>query len=396
MKQLIAGAYHTSLQVEEGRAVRFRLVFRPQQEQISLRFDPPLPYDVHSFLKIAPTIGLQHRYLVVEPDPEKQDALQIVGISNPEISAAYNSSESPWYRNRGKREARLDSLRISAYAPGHLRVLTTLGHAFDLHEGSIRIPVPIRFFGPLLLWHQRAALTHIPLRPAAEERVVDVDGVRLSPSERDQLAEFSLSSSELWIGILDRVVRARHGGSFIIVPPPPNPALCNMNYKLNSRTIIDAVSERAALEPHLSHDFGPHFSHNVDRFALAERAVVADRKLIEVEDLVASLSAVDGAVIVASDLTILGFGARLIQSKDKPEAARQHEIDFQQHPKWNGLPIDRRPLNSFGTRHTAAVRFCEDVPQAVAYVVSQDGALRVFWNREGVVRGVEPFLDTDR
>ena len=36
-------------------------------------------------------------------------------------------------------------------------------------------------------------------------------------------------------------------------------------------------------------------------------------------------------------------------------------------------------------RHQSADRFCQQVPGAIAFVVSQDGNLRLFGHREGVV-----------
>jgi hypothetical protein len=269
---------------------------------------------------------------------------------------------------------------------------TTMGHTFDLHEGSVRIPVPIRLFLPLHLWQQKAALAHLPPQSAPGERVVSFADTPVSPSEQERLGTFSSFSTALWIGIFDRVVKAKHGGSFIFVPPTDHSELLDIKYKLNSNLIVDAILERCSLEPDLSHDFG----HDVNRYALAERGIVADRKLLEVEDLVASLASVDGAVIVAPDLKIVGFGVRLNQSTSRKNDERQRVIKFVQHPRWKGLPHDDRVLSEFGTRHTSAVRFCEDVPEAVAFVVSQDGALRVFWTRDGGIRGAEPDLNINR
>ena len=39
-----------------------------------------------------------------------------------------------------------------------------------------------------------------------------------------------------------------------------------------------------------------------------------------------------------------------------------------------------KPLTRFGMRHRSAYRFCHWVPGAMAFVISQDGDLRVFGN----------------
>ncbi len=386
MTRLIAYAYHASLQVEEGRAVRFRLVFSPPQEQITLRFGKSLDYDVSSLVKIAPTIELHNLYLVVQPAPEDQDALQIVGISNPEFSPQQGSDESPWFRDEMYQFTKLHALRVSAHGPGHIRMQTTQHYLFDFYAGSIRFPVSplsIKRFGEM---HSAAARMSLTQQSAPADRVADFGGIKVTDGEQFQLQKFANLSLALWMKILDRVVRAKHGGSFVVVPTTFDPGLIAHKYELNSRAIIDAISERSSLQPDLFHES----ARKVKGISLAENAVKANRKLSEVEYLVASLASVDGAVIVGADLTILGFGATL---KPGPDKDRQHEIVFAQHTGWKGLPEDRRALSLFGTRHTSAVHFCEDVPEAIAFVISQDGALRIFWNDGGDVRGAEASLD---
>ena len=44
---------------------------------------------------------------------------------------------------------------------------------------------------------------------------------------------------------------------------------------------------------------------------------------------------------------------------------------------------DGRPLASFGMRHRSAYRFCQQVEGAMAFVVSQDGDVRLFSNVGG-------------
>lgn len=127
----------------------------------------------------------------------------------------------------------------------------------------------------------------------------------------------------------------------------------------------------------------------VNTFDSATRAVVLERRLAEVEDLIVSMSLVDGAVVVNQDMSIRGFGAKLIAATDRDNESRQRELNFIQHPQWNDLPEDRRALSEFGTRHKSAVHFCEDAPGTVAVVLSQDGAMRGFWNLDGEVRAAE-------
>ncbi len=61
-------------------------------------------------------------------------------------------------------------------------------------------------------------------------------------------------------------------------------------------------------------------------------------------------------------------------------------MKYGSHP--HGTP-DEKPLTGFGMRHRAAYRFCEKIKGAIAFVVSQDGGLRVFCNPDGKVVAYE-------
>ena len=285
--------------------------------------------------KTTPTIGLEKSYLVVEPNPDRENDLQIVGISNPEISPASNFSESPWFRTGGSRPPRLGCVRLSVYSPGRLRLETTHGRSFDLHEGSVRVPVPIRLFEAFQVWHRRAAIKHVAAQSSIAERVVKFFEWSVTPSEFEQLRSFLINSIEVWIGIFDRVVKARHGGTFVFVPPTYKSEQINIKYSLDSTLFSSLLSERCSLDETLRGGSAP----DSERFDAAEQTIIADRKLLELEVFLASLASVDGAVIVADDLRILGFGARLHQSR---AVSQIKEIEFKQHPGWSGLPEDRR------------------------------------------------------
>ena len=105
----------------------------------------------------------------------------------------------------------------------------------------------------------------------------------------------------------------------------------------------------------------------------------SERDLARMSDLVASFAAVDGAVVLQRDLTLLGFGAEILETKLPKE---NELIEYGKHP--HGKPDDK-PLISFGMRHRSAYRFCQEAEGAIAFVVSQDGGLHVFCNTDGKV-----------
>jgi hypothetical protein len=93
-----------------------------------------------------------------------------------------------------------------------------------------------------------------------------------------------------------------------------------------------------------------------------------DRALADSVRFVAALSRVDGAVIISDRLRVVGFGAEVIAQS--PSLTRVAVADE------NGRRRAEIAIESFGTRHRSAFRFCSSFEQGVAFVVSQDGAVR--------------------
>ena len=103
----------------------------------------------------------------------------------------------------------------------------------------------------------------------------------------------------------------------------------------------------------------------------------------------ASLLAVDGALVVTRDLTLLGFGAKIAFDKDTevpictfPPTAGRHEV------------VMRRLEDLGGMRHQSAARFAFANKDAFAIVVSQDRHVSLmYWESEldavSVVRNAE-------
>ena len=94
-----------------------------------------------------------------------------------------------------------------------------------------------------------------------------------------------------------------------------------------------------------------------------------DEALADCFRLIGSLSSVDGAVVMTDHLRVLGFGAEVIALSPTL--------------KYVNLASDARArstravsIESYGTRHRSAFRFCSSYEYSVAFIVSQDGGVR--------------------
>jgi hypothetical protein len=103
-----------------------------------------------------------------------------------------------------------------------------------------------------------------------------------------------------------------------------------------------------------------------------------EQSVFEMSRLIASLAAIDGAVVMDKRFAILGFGGEV--ASDLPAPLRI----------WRALDLegDQRELSALedvGTRHRAAYRFVRRHPRGVAVVISSDGGVSFVANRDDEV-----------
>lgn len=91
-------------------------------------------------------------------------------------------------------------------------------------------------------------------------------------------------------------------------------------------------------------------------------------------DLLAGLTAVDGATIVSRDCELLAFGAKIRRRDGSPSV----EEVLVTEPVQGAQDQVRHPGELGGTRHLAAAQFVHDQRDAVALVASQDGRFTTF------------------
>lgn len=100
--------------------------------------------------------------------------------------------------------------------------------------------------------------------------------------------------------------------------------------------------------------------------------------LAEAVDLVAGLTAVDGATIITDQYELIAFGAKIAR---RDGHARVEEV-LVTEPIEGMVPAVVHPTQLGGTRHLSAVQFVQDQRNTLALVASQDGRFTVFsWSR---------------
>jgi hypothetical protein len=131
---------------------------------------------------------------------------------------------------------------------------------------------------------------------------------------------------------------------------------------------------------------GPGAAAAADLPHLQDLTLIAEEDLSTAAELTARLSAVDGALLMSSDLRVLGFGAEIIGDASRTVTAYEVSGHSQRGGVWPLVDSE-----SFGMRHRSALRCVSLSDSTAAFVVSQDGSVSFFWQQGGrvlVKRGV--------
>ena len=98
------------------------------------------------------------------------------------------------------------------------------------------------------------------------------------------------------------------------------------------------------------------------------------QSLREVVDVIAGLTAVDGAAVMTDNYELLAFGAKIARRRGSPQV----ELVTVTEPVIGGEARIVTPAQLGGTRHLSAAQFVHDQRDAIALVASQDRRFTVF------------------
>ena len=190
------------------------------------------------------------------------------------------------------------------------------------------------------------------------------------------------------LGVVNSIRDIGHGGTLLLLGPelpaeiavrfkyaasPPSAVLSEKYITfINARNRLADVAigleslpqtKRAESSAFLKHEY---------------KTVFAEQQLADMIETIAALAAVDGALVIRSDLQLMGFGAEILL--DSLPKATVYEVsgDVLRNKAWPKLDDQ-----SFGMRHRSAIRFVASHDNAAAFVVSQDGAISFCWRQDG-------------
>lgn len=223
-----------------------------------------------------------------------------------------------------------------------------------------------------------------------EDRVERVVGNRLEAGGWSTDQEMGLGIGADLLAALQRILslilRYQHGGAVRITPTRSNRSL-NIKYPMKYERLADALIRHAItsiLRGEIDDKIDEHFEVGaimVSKDTYLDGVILeGDRNDIRDEidgcvHTIASLSRVDGLVLMDGALRVRGFGVEIRSKKEPANVVLGSRVE--------GGKIEFRsvPLGHYGTRHRSMVRYCYQNPGAVGFVVSQDGTIRAITRR---------------
>ncbi len=365
--RLVQLAYQTSLAEEEGRFPEFKLVnarFDPSDSSLVATLDVPLD-DLDSLRRLAPAVFGTHAGLLVTEEDE--DDLRCRGILVTGEMGRDIKIGRPEIVPIGKPP----SLIVRVLGPAHLR-LTEGWYTLVLERGRIRQIVDYGLVEQVSeLWKTFAARV---LDRIAEKRG---DPARQDFGGADTLADFT---HKAWSRVLASAMERRHGGTFVILPGSGGPEdfdiRCtnapSIEFGATVHDFWDTCIEHFLAKDSAAREQADH-DWNWRRSAVFAKA-----------DIVSGLSSVDGCVVLDRNLRVSGFGGEILVD---PTRAAQEPRQLRNLKTGDLMP--ETELDSLGTRHRSAYRLVKAHPGVLAFVVSQDGDLRIFCSTQDDVFGFD-------
>jgi hypothetical protein len=353
LERLLLLAYQASFDTNEGRYTRARL-FVPdvdtQAHPVSIDhlFTPAKRLSgPKAICQLAPALVAEDAALVVQETGGELACVGIGLLDSADANRPLLGMPRGWTRAAG-------GLQVQVLAPGALRV--SEGRA----EYALR--------GNRILVHSWVA-SAAQVDRWIEELTRDLTGWCSAQATDWASRPVTVPGADLralWSHVLREAVRLRHGGAFVVVPCPRQ-APIELKHPIQPRALGDELAQLwLALARAHRHLGSPLAAEALEQTRLRRH------RLWSAAASVGHLSTLDGCVVLDRRMTVYGFGGTI--ETGAAQAAPHTYVDARAH-----APLEAGPLLArFGHRHRSAFLLCQAVPNAIAFVISQDGDLSVF------------------
>ncbi|MFI5219704.1 MAG: putative sensor domain DACNV-containing protein [Bacteroidia bacterium] len=379
--ELLETVYHASFLTEESRKIGVRVLYA-QYETIKKDFDEPhaegkktlIKFDRYrlfsksEILRLAPATDLEKMLIGVMSDEE----------GNLKIWGLIDIGSNWWKYIHGQANSGLippNYLTVSSTTPGNLTISRSGHIILNLSGGKINRPLSDVFEnGPIYEFFNESHNTFYN-EVCAELKVKKFD------KYDDHIP--ILNYIKFITKLIFNIRNLHHGGTLIIIPDKITSKDVRLTDRINIKYISDFNEPWETLKKYivswrnyynsyaaLAHGrklIGKKDFREVHQLELKMENI--EEHIDDIAKLLASLSGIDGAVVITDRYRLLGFGGEVIvHSPNLTHISVAEDIE--------GKKVYEIPIESYGTRHRSAFRFCSSYEDAIAIVISQDGGVR--------------------
>lgn len=355
LRRLINLAFYASMAPEEGRFPRFALAIRSHEHAwVRARLDESLG-SVNALRRLAPTCQGERDALWIT---EKDNELRCSGLLNLDPQVRLPSQAGTLSQSSGL------TILIRVLGPGHLLVtgITTA----ELRAGCLGRRMPVFLLPPVNAFFEKLAdRISDDIRKSAPHLGV-ADGLDLPPYKIHGFLAVELCN------VLHSILRQGHGGCVAIIPRDSE--LSNhVKFRFEVED-LERPSLVAAVEDHVK------ATNAKARGMKAFPEYTQQLPWMKVEAVVHTLARganVDGCIVLdAENLSLVGFGGKITVDDGDPVLAQASLVEG---------TAPRRCITDVltqmgGNRHQSALRLCAKIPNAMVFVISQDGDVTLFRN----------------
>ncbi|MGN7612659.1 putative sensor domain DACNV-containing protein [Magnetococcales bacterium HHB-1] len=364
VKHIMETVFLASLKREEDRPVQVSVgLLYPGEIQEShhgafmlLELEKETPFSVDSLIKLAPAFDPTTTTIVVYPEGEERDQMTIWG-------SLFSSRRG---RNRFDPQTihakAPDMLVISSVKPGSLSIFRGDQIIARFNAGRFTEPTPTPFTASLIGWNL--------MRMVKKHQEFKTFGVRYWRIYRDAVDRLLMEAS-----------KRGHGGTIVWLSEEmvetakswivPKYVLEDSNEGL---PVIQQLCQMEQARIRLLNHDSTETSLARKTWHLDNQILEKKRRIVELVELLAQLTRVDGALIVTDRLRPLSFGSVLV--------ARPWQEDAIFGSEDRAYPPEQVDLGKYGTRHNSAVNFVGKCPGSVAFVLSQDGPISALTRKD--------------
>lgn len=316
IQQIIDVAFWASLRREEGRSPRVSMTYLPRSAaESALVFARPLPFAPKTLTKVAPAVERPGIHLTID---KREGMLEVWGTT---------------------RRIPPGSFVLEVVQPGLLVVKRRRDEALGKYANVIVLE------GDEIIEVNERGIQQAEKQPLIAQ-LLRLDSAR-SWSDRGNVT-VQLATS----------MRAHgHGGALLIVP-------------------ATSTSWKASLVEPVTYEVEPRFREIADVLAQSTdkmEELLWRERLRRATDIVAGLTAVDGATLINDAYELLAFGAKIRRVGTHP-VQQVLSVDVSSEAEPTAINVS----DFGGTRHLSAAQFAHDQRDAIALVASQDGRFTAF------------------